>query len=343
MANTVTFKPKQVTKRILSDLPDRAFEVVTNRFGLTSDADRKTLEAIGKKYGITRERVRQIENSAIALIRKSSSFKNEKAVFEELKKLMHTLGAVVSEQELLNHISKDKLTQNHIHLYLTLGEDFKKHKEDDEFTTRWSVDNEIAEEVHKSLKNLYSNLSDDELVPESELVNRFLDEVKNISEQYKNEEIAKRWLTMSKNISRNPLGEWGKSTSSSIKTRGVKDYAFLMMRKHGSPMHFREVAKAVANTFDKKCHTATCHNELIKDKRFVLVGRGIYALSEWGYKSGVVRDVIRELLKKNGPMSKEDIVEQVMKERYLKKNTILVNLQNSKYFKKNKGGLYTAA
>jgi len=87
-------------------------------------------------------------------------------------------------------------------------------------------------------------------------------------------------------------------------------------------------------------HT-TCHNELIKDKRFVLVGRGIYALAEWGYKTGVVKDVIRDLLKKNGPMKKEDIVEQVMKERYLKKNTILVNLQNNKYFKKNKNGEYT--
>lgn len=342
MAGTISFKPKQITKKMLSNLPERAYEVVTNRFGLTDDAERKTLEAIGKKYGITRERVRQIENAALALIRKSSSFKDEKAVFEELKKLIHTLGAIVSEDELLEHISKDKLTQNHIHLYLTLGDEFKKHKEDEDFKTRWSVDDEITEEVHKSLKNLYSNLSDDELVPESEMVSRFLDEVKSISEQYKNEEIAKRWLSISKNISKNPLGEWGKADSSSIKTRGVKDYAFLMMRKHGSPMHFREVAKAVSNTFNKKCHTATCHNELIKDPRFVLVGRGIYALSEWGYKSGVVREVIKELLKKNGPMSKEDIVEQVMKERYLKKNTILVNLQNSKYFKKNKNGLYSA-
>lgn len=343
MPNTITFKPKQVTKRILSDLPDRAYEVITNRFGLSSDAQRKTLEAIGQKYGITRERVRQIENAALALIRKSQAFKDEKGVFEELKKLIHTLGAIVSEQDLLTHLSKDKLTQNHIHLYLTLGDEFKKHKEDEEFKTRWSVDDEVSSEVHKSLKKLFENLSDDELIPEAELVDRFLEEAKAVADQYKNEEIAKRWLSMSKTMSRNPLGEWGKSTSSSIKTRGVKDYAFLMMRKHGSPMHFREVAKAVAATFDKKCHTATCHNELIKDPRFVLVGRGIYALSEWGYKSGVVRDVIKELLKKNGPMSKEDIVDQVMKERYLKKNTILVNLQNSKYFKKNKLGLYTAA
>ena len=343
MANTVTFKPKQVTKRILSTLPTRAYDVIVNRFGIADDAERKTLEAIGKKYGITRERVRQIENSAIALIRKSESFKNEKAVFDELKKLLHTLGGIVSEQVFLNHLSKDPLTQNSIHFYLTLGEEFTKHKEDDDFKTRWSVDGEVSDKIHKSLKSLYENLSDNELVPEGELIGRFLNEVKDLSEQYKNEEIAKRWLSISKRISKNPLGEWGKSNSSSIKTRGVKDYAFLVMRKHGSPMHFREVAKAVASTFDKKCHTATCHNELIKDSRFILVGRGIYALSEWGYKTGVVRDVIKELLKKNGPMSKEDIVDQVMKERYLKKNTILVNLQNSKYFKKNKAGLYSVA
>ena len=343
MANTITFKPKQVTKRILSNLPPRAYEVIVNRFGLTDDTQHKTLEAIGSKYGITRERVRQIENSALTLIRKSESFKNEKEVFEEIKKLMHTFGAIVSEQEFLAHVSKDKLTQNNIHLYLTLCDAFKKHKEDNDFKTRWSVDHEVAEKIHKSLKNLYENLTDDELIPESEFIAKFLEDLKDVSEQYKTEEVAKRWLSISKKINKNPLGEWGKSNSSSIKTRGVKDYAFLMMRKHGSPMHFREVAKAVSSTFGKKCHTATCHNELIKDSRFVLVGRGIYALSEWGYKTGVVRDVIKELIKKNGPMTKEEIVDQVMKERYLKKNTILVNLQNTKYFKKNKAGLYTAS
>ena len=228
MATTVTFKPKQVTKRILSGLPPRAYEVVVNRFGLTSDAQRKTLEAIGQKYGITRERVRQIENSALALIRKSESFKNEKEVFEELKKLMHSLGAIVSEQDFLNHLFKDKLTQNHVHLYLNLGNDFTKHKEDEHFKTRWSVDQGVADQIHKSLKNLFENLTDDELISEGELVARFLDDVKELAEQYKNEEIARRWLSMSKKMSKNPLGEWGKSTSSSIKTRGVKDYGLLL-------------------------------------------------------------------------------------------------------------------
>lgn len=341
MANTITFKPKQITKRILSGLPPRAHEVIVNRFGLSNDTERKTLEAIGKKYGITRERVRQIENSALSLIKKSENFKNEKLVFEELKNLMHTLGTIVSENDLLNHLAKDKLIQNHIHLFLTLSDEFTKHKEDDHFKARWSINSELSEKIHKNLKDIYDNLQDNQLISESELIAKFLDNVKDISEQYRNEEIARRWLSMSKKISKNPLGEWGKINSSGIKTRGIKDYAFLMMRKHGSPMHFREVSKAITDTFSKKCHTATCHNELIKDKRFVLVGRGIYALSEWGYKTGVVREVIKDLLKKNGPMKKDDIVEQVMKERYLKKNTILVNLQNSKYFKKNKDGLYS--
>jgi hypothetical protein len=106
-------------------------------------------------------------------------------------------------------------------------------------------------------------------------------------------------------------------------------------------MHFKEVTDAISKTFGKKTHYATCHNELIKDPRFVLVGRGMYALAEWGYKAGIAREVIQDILKKEGPLSKDEVVKRVMKERYFKKNTILVNLANPKYFKKNKSGLYT--
>lgn len=341
--STITFKPKQVTKRITSKLQDRTRDVIMNRFGLNADAKRKTLEEIGKKYGITRERVRQVEDAALNLIKKSEAYKTEQVIFEELKTLIHTLGGIISEHELLAHISKDKSTQNHIHFYLTLGDFFKKHREDDHFHVRWSVNEEMAGKVHDALKKLYSSLSDEDLVPETEMIKRFFEQMKDVSDQYRNDEMAKRWLGLSKTISKNPLGEWGKASSPNVRTRGVKDYAFLVMRRHGSPMHFREVADAISKTFGKKTHYATCHNELIKDSRFVLVGRGMYALSEWGYKAGIAREVIRDILKKEGPLSKDDIIEKVMKERYFKKNTILVNLVNLKFFKKNKSGLYTAA
>lgn len=339
---TISFKPKKITKKLTSNLGERASDVIMNRFGLTTDGERKTLEEIGKKYSITRERVRQVEDAAISSIKKSDAFKSEQAVFEELRQLVKKMGSIVAEHELLPFISKDKTTQNHVHFFLVLGDFFKKHREDDHFHPRWSVDDALSVTVHDSLRKLYTSLNDEDLIPETEMIKKFLDQTKGLADEYKNEEMAKRWLSMSKTISKNPLGEWGRASSPNIRTRGVKDYAYLIMRKHGSPMHFKEVADAISKTFGKKTHYATCHNELIKDNRFVLVGRGMYALSEWGYKAGIAREVIRDILKREGPLSKEDVVEKVNKERYFKKNTILVNLVNPKFFKKNKAGLYTA-
>lgn len=340
---TITFKPKKVTKKITSHLADRAADVIMNRFGLSQDGKRKTLEEIGKKYGITRERVRQVEDAAISLIKKSEAYKSEQAVFEELRQLMHKLGSIVAEHELLPYISKDKTTQNHIHFFLVLSDVFKKHREDDHFHTRYSVDDAMAEKVHDALKKLFASLKDEDLIPEAEMIKKFFEQMKDVSEKYRDEEMVKRWLSMSKAVAKNGLGEWGKATSPNIRTRGIKDYAFLVMRRHGSPMHFKEVADAITKTFGKKTHYATCHNELIKDSRFVLVGRGMYALAEWGYKAGIAREVIQDILKAEGELAKDDIVKKVMKERYFKKNTILVNLANSKYFRKNSKGLYTLA
>jgi hypothetical protein len=339
----ITFKPKQVIKRLLSVLGDRSQDVINSRFGLGNDTKRMTLEAIGKKYKITRERVRQIENYSIINIRKSKEYAKEKAVFDELAKIITGLGSTVSEDILLKHISKDKATQNQIHFLLVVGEDFTKEKEDDEFKHRWSVDKDLSKKIHMSLRQLYQTLSDDEILLESDMVEKFLEHLKDVSEKYKTQEIARRWLALSKLIDKNPLGEWGKTQSSNINAKGMRDYAYLVIRRHGSPIHFREVAKLITELFDKKAHVATTHNELIKDPRFVLVGRGLYALSEWGYMSGVVKDVIRGIIQKNGPMTKEEIIKKVLKERYVKENTIMVNLQNPKFFKKSKDGKYDIA
>ena len=340
MAN-IKFKPKQTTKKLLSVLPDRAREVLISRYGLGKNTSRMTLDAIGKNYGITRERVRQIENYAIANIRKSDSYKSEKNTFTELEDLIHSLGGIVVEEDFLGVVSKDKSLQNHINFLLVISDSFKRKKEDEEFRHRWHVNTPLANQVENSLKKLYSGLTDQDLLPESEMVNRFLEHLEEISEKYKNQEIVKRWLSLSKKINKNAIGEWGMAHSPNIKTKGMRDYAFLVIRKHGSPIHFKEVAKQISQIFKKKAHVATTHNELIKDPRFVLVGRGLYALAEWGYMSGVVKDVIKKVIEKHGPMTKEDIIDKVMKERYVKENTIMVNLQNQRYFKKDKEGKYS--
>ena len=336
----ITFKPKQVTKKLLSILPPRAKDVLEKRYGLGVTAQTFTLESIGQSYGITRERVRQIENYGIQAIQKSDAYKEQEDVFTEMREALTSLGGILHEDELLAELSKDPSTRNHIYFLLVIGDPFHRIKENESFANRWCVEKNIAETVEKALKKIYSSLSEDELISEDEILNRLKEELGEVEEKYRDEKIFKRWLSISKEIDRNPLGEWGPASSPNVRAKGIRDYAYLAVKRHGSPMHFKEVADAIHDLFSKKAHVATTHNELIKDKRFVLVGRGLYALSEWGYSAGVVKDVLRQILSQHGPLTREEIIDKVRKERYVKDNTILVNLQDASMFKKLPDGNY---
>lgn len=342
-AQTLSFSPKKLNKKLLQTLPKRAEDILTARFGLGTDTAKKSLESIGKKYGVTRERIRQIADYSIKSIRKSEAYSKEQSAYDELKKVVKDFGGIVRESEFLSFISSDKSSQNHVNFMLTVSDHFNREKEDEEFHHRWNINKELADKIHKALRKLYENLTDEQIVPESDMVKMFLDHVEDLSDEYKNEEIIKRWLTVSKKLGKNPLGEWGKSHSQNISAKGTRDYAYLIIRKHGSPIHFKEVAKLIEKTFKRRAHVATAHNELIKDPRFVLVGRGLYALTEWGYEKGVVKDVIKGILGKEGPLTKEEIIDKVLKERYVKDNTVLVNLNNPKFFKKDKDNKYHIA
>lgn len=336
----ISFKPKQVTKKLLSVLPERARDVLEKRYGLNNSAETCTLESIGQTYGITRERVRQIENYGIQSIQKSPVYREFDDVFEELKTTLSELGGVINEEELLNELSKDASLRNHIYFLLVIGDPFNRVKENSAFTHRWYIEKKVAESVENALGKIFESISEDELIAEDEIIARLKEHLVEIEEKYRDEKILKRWLSISKQIDRNPLGEWGHASSPNVHAKGIRDYAYLAVKRHGSPMHFKEVADAIKELFDKSAHIATTHNELIKDQRFVLVGRGLYALSEWGYSSGVVKDVLRDILTTYGPLTRDEIIDKVRKERYVKDNTIIVNLQDTSLFKKLADGNY---
>ncbi|OGG78322.1 hypothetical protein A3A36_00795 [Candidatus Kaiserbacteria bacterium RIFCSPLOWO2_01_FULL_52_12b] len=338
-----SFDSANLVKRLLSAVPERAREVLVRRFGLGVNPKRETLETIGDRSGITRERVRQIEAAGLDAVRASKVFKESAASFTELARYIDTLGVIVPEETLLSALGKDERSRNRFRFFLMVDSAFFRERETNDFIARWHVDSTTAKHIHNALSKLYASLSDDEIVSESEIIDRFIDELKEVNDAYKNEEVLKRWLTLSKHIGKNPLSEWGRATAPAIRIKGVRDYAYLTVKRHGAPMHFSAVAKAISTLFSKKAHVATTHNELIKDPRFVLVGRGLYALTEWGYKPGVVRDVIREALEKEGPMKKDEIIRHVKKARFVKDNTILVNLNDPRYFKRLKDGRYAAA
>ena len=337
-----SFDSLALVKKLLAAAPERAREVLVRRFGLGTVSERETLEAIGDRSSITRERVRQIEAAGLDAIRASKAFKEAKDAFEELAQYIHHLGIIVPEEELLAALGKDEKSRNRFRFLLVLDSSFFRERETNDFLSRWHVDGTTAKNIHEALSRLYAALPDDEVVSEGDLLDRFLDELKGVNDAYKNEEVLKRWLSLSKRIGSNPLAEWGRTTAPAIRIKGIRDYAYLAIKRHGEPMHFSDVAKAIGTLFTKKAHVATTHNELIKDPRFVLVGRGLYALTEWGYKPGVVRDVIRETLEEKGPLKKEEIIKHVKTARFVKDNTILVNLNDSRYFKRMKDGRYSA-
>ena len=240
----------------------------------------------------------------------------------------------------MNEISADLNTQNHANFLLNLGDSFVRLSEDDHFHHRWTTDEERAEKVHQALHNLRGGLNEDGVIAETEIIVRFLKQLEQVLEGKVLEHHARNWLRLSKHIGSNSLGEWGLARSPSIKPRGIRDLAYLVLRKGGKPLHFTEVAEEIEKMFDREAHVATTHNELIKDDRFVLVGRGLYALSEWGYTSGVVRDVIRNVIKEKGPLAKDELIKEVLRQRQVKENTVYVNLQNLRYFKKDSRGRY---
>lgn len=339
----LSFDTAALVKKLLAAAPERSRDVLVHRFGLGTSGERETLEAIGDRSSITRERVRQIEAAGLDAIRAHKVYKEAAPAFLELTSAIEKLGTVVPEDALLAALGKDEKTQNRFRFLLVVHASFTRERETEDFLARWHIDQSTAKNIHAALSRLYTTLPDDQVIPEGELLDRFLEELKDVNHAYKNEEVLKRWLSLSKRIGNNPLSEWGRASAPAIRTKGIRDYAYLAIKRHGKPMHFSDVAKSISQLFSKKAHVATTHNELIKDSRFVLVGRGLYALTEWGYTPGVVRDVIRTILEANGPLKKEDVIKRVKEARFVKDNTILVNLNDPRYFTHDKEGRYAAS
>ena len=327
----------KICSTVLNDLPPRTNDVIERRFGLKK-GKKETLESIGENYGITRERVRQIEEEGFSKVQ----LKGIQKVFNHFNNKIESLGGLKKEDVLLSFLGGEK-HQNHVLFLLTLANGLEKHSEDNDFHCFWTKDKKAIDSAKRVISLTLNKLKKDKIT-------YTLDELFNVQKASLskigkiNKGIFQSYIEVSKNIQENGDNQIGLNKWVEINPKGVKDKAYLILKKQGDPLHFRKVADLIGGSscFEKnKVHTATVHNELIKDPRFVLVGRGLYALVEWGYEPGTVKDVIIKALKGKRPLSKDEISEKVLKQRIVKKNTIFLNLQNKNCFFKNSQGNYT--
>lgn len=334
------FEPAVLVRGLLNTLKDRDREILSQRFGLEG-AETETLEAIGKKNNLTRERVRQIEKDSITQLKKGKS-KDLAAALQLIFDSIVEHGNIISEDYLIQTLlynKPERRDQQAVKFLLVLGDQFKYYKEDANFYAAWFVVgfdvarlNEVVGEFVKILKTA------GKVINQGELYRQFKEGEYFQQHQYElGDKVLKSYVNISRHIQTNPFGEIGLRDWNEIKPRDVGDKAYLVLKHHQKPEHYSMITKLInEHKFDERAaYQETVHNELIKDDRFVLIGRGIYALSEWGYKKGVVADVIREVLQSAGkPLSREEIITEVMKRRQVKRNTILVGLSNKKFFAK---------
>lgn len=336
-----TIDLKSGVNEILSIIDqEREREIITRRFGLYDR--RETLEQIGELLGITRERVRQLEKAI--LIRLKIAAEDGKiesvSVFEKMFiRTLTELGRVARVQDLADHLlgkTTDQRERAHVAFIAELSPNLTVVSENDnyflsvgirEYGDEKKIKNEV-DEIVKVIKKHGEPLTITEL--DGQL-------------NYEHPSHVRALASVSKLLA-HLKDSWGLVKWPTVNPKNIRDKIYVILAENEKPMHFSDIAGSIKDSSFKRKDVTTqaIHNELIKDKRFVLIGRGIYALDSWGFSKGTVSDIIADVLKKSDvPLHRDEIVKRVLKSRQVKETTILLNLQSKPQFKRVAKATYT--
>ncbi len=337
--------PQLNLEKIIEDIlnvieREREREIIARRYGLYER--RETLEQIGELLGITRERVRQLEKSVMAKLRSvaDSELPHIDSVETVLGAHIGEYGGIARIKDLATTIKADadKIDHARVAFVVQLAPNLTHVDENDHYHNAASLRDKHTE---KSVREYVGNV---------------IDTVKKIGKPVHIKEVAgamghpdhkevealahvsKKLSTLNK--------KWGLNKWPTVNPKNIRDKIYVILQENGKQMHFNDIAQSIRDSDFKRKDVTTqaIHNELIKDKRFILVGRGIYALKEWGFKKGTVADVISEVLKEAGePLHRDEIVARVLKKRFVKETTILLNLQGKPQFERTAKATYTLA
>lgn len=349
LSKLADFNPHQNLVNILAALSEREQEIIKLRHGLAG-YDKKTLEDIGKQYKVTRERIRQIENSSLKKINKNFN----QTILKEIENIANATlsehGGMMSENDLIRELlalpgdSQDNKAAICFVLNQLLNDRFYFVKESKHYYNYWKTPEssvQLFEETIDQIRSLLDKHGEPILL--DDLINKVSNEEFYTSNDKLTDKVIVNFINITKKLEANPYDEWGLVEWPDIRPRRMNDKIYLVLKKADKPMHFTEIADTINKMqFDhRQAYPATIHNELILDDKYVLVGRGIYALKEWGYKPGVVSDVIADVLLENDrPMSKKEIIKEVLDKRLIKETTITLALMNRDRFGKDEKGRY---
>lgn len=318
-------------------LTEKEVTVVKRRFALMGQP-KQTLEKIGKQFKVTRERIRQIESIALSKLRRTVRTTRLDEINDVAKSLLRVHGGIMREEDLVSAVLKriqnaSAVDGSVLRLSFSIDSEMSSTGRSQTFVPFWrlaslSADDVsvIIENVVKILRKRKTCMKQDEVVSAIQAMNLFKDRIPS-------RELIQSCLRVDERLREIDEG-WGLTEWRFVRPRSIRDKVEIILKKTGQPLHFMEIANKIREAkFDHKNVTVQAvHNELIRYPQFVLVGRGLYALREWGYEPGTVADVIEKILKEKGPLSKKEIISEVGKQRTVKVGTISLNLQKMPYF-----------
>jgi len=348
------FSPLDTLSHLLKILSSREEEILRRRHGLHAKAP-ETLEHIGAQYNVTRERIRQIESGAIAKLRKYNDTHHAvNSIVDAISAVLDQHGGVMREDTLLIQLmgtTDDAQASRAATLFIMqfLLKDRVKHFQvADNYYPAWQLTTAPVHLVDETIQNVQHLLeSNAKPLPMKEVLEQLRKTPFGAEHQYQLADAAVlSYVGISTHIAKNPYNEYGLVEWGTIVPRRMSDKIYLVLKKAAKPLHFNDITQLINETkFDHRvAYPPTVHNELILNDRYVLVGRGIYALKEWGYKPGVVADILKAILEREQrPLTRDQLVEEVLKQRIVKRNTIHLALTNRKKFSKNRDGTYALA
>lgn len=338
---------------LFQKLSSRQKEIISRRFGL-GNGKGETLEAIGRDLGLTRERVRQIIETTLAKTRKGEITPEITRAFLTFKKYFSDNGGLKREDFLFSEpiFNHQENSSSWVNFFLIFEGNFCRINETKDNYSFWALNPKIFPSAAKLLADI-----EKKLLKEKKPLS--IKELASVSKKT-GPQFLKSVLEVSKVILKTADAKYGLKSWPEVNPRGVRDLAVLIFRKVKKPLHFIKVANlidefllkrqsfeefsivAASSQTQKKTNYQTVHNQLIKDSQFVLVGRGLYALKEWGYNPGTVKDVISQVLKEaRQPLSEDEVFKRVLSQRLVKESTILLNLGNKKCFLKSANNRYS--
>ncbi|MDP2103835.1 MAG: sigma factor-like helix-turn-helix DNA-binding protein, partial [Candidatus Gracilibacteria bacterium] len=296
---------------ILSNLTDKEQSVIVRRIGI--DRERETLQSIGNTYDITRERVRQIEDVGIKKIGRIVRTTPLARIQEMGEKILALHGGLLTKDRLVNMVIQEAEIDASVNtgiIEVILQSDFDIQKSKPQLGTRTyfstpEVQKKLIGEIHKEAARILKKKGDImENIALYEMIKLNLStfgKVENV--------LIDSVLDVFEDIVKGEEKYVGLSKWKILNPATLKDKAIYVLKKEKHPMHFVELSNAISNYFGEMVKVATIHNELIRNNEFVLIGRGIYVLKEWGYKPGTVLDVIIDIFNKSKiPLSTEEII-----------------------------------